>query len=340
MDADARQRALAVQLPGSRPPSRPAPPASRADDHHLVADRLDDARVVGQRRARPPRRSARPRSTRLLLALPPRSGACSPRGRRRRSRPAGGRGRASPRRGRPPCGRSTSCSTKCRRKRWWTWSMIGEASGSSSRARPSISSAISRPGDAVAHQRLVDVEVEEPHLGVGDLRQRLAVDAHELQEGDEREAGARARRRRSAAAQVVVGELVARRRGKPDRRSGSARSAPARGPISVAPPPRAVCSLRGRREQVLDVARRRAGRRPWPAGSPRASARARAGARRSARGRPRPASSRRGRRGAPRPSAPSGAACPGGRRCWRAASVSGSASFTGGADPAAGPSLG
>ena len=33
-----------------------------------------------------------------------------------------------------------------RRKRWWTWSMIGEASGSSSRARPSISSAISSPG--------------------------------------------------------------------------------------------------------------------------------------------------------------------------------------------------
>ena len=87
-----------------------------------------------------------------------------------------------------------------RRKRWWTWSMIGEASGSSSRARPSISSAISRPGDAVAHQRLVDVEVEEAHLGVGDLRQRLAVDAHELQERDEREAGRAAPRRRSAAA--------------------------------------------------------------------------------------------------------------------------------------------
>ena len=66
--------------------------------------------------------------------------------------------------------------------------MIGEASGSRSRARPSISSAISRPGDAVADQRLVHVEVEEPDLGVGDLRERLAVDAHELQEGDEREA--------------------------------------------------------------------------------------------------------------------------------------------------------
>ena len=88
----------------------------------------------------------------------------------------------------------TSCSTKCCRNRWWTWSMIGEASGSSSRARPSISSAISQAGDAVAHQRLVDVEVEEPHLGVGDLRHRLAVDADELQEGDEREARRRAPR--------------------------------------------------------------------------------------------------------------------------------------------------
>ena len=56
------------------------------------------------------------------------------------------------------------------------------------------------PGHAVAHQRLVDVEVEQPHLGVGDLGERLAVDAHELQERDEREARRRARRRRSAAA--------------------------------------------------------------------------------------------------------------------------------------------
>ena len=41
---------------------------------------------------------------------------------------------------------------------------------------------------AVVDQRLVDVEVEEPDLGVGDPRQRLPVDAHELEEGDEREA--------------------------------------------------------------------------------------------------------------------------------------------------------
>ena len=53
---------------------------------------------------------------------------------------------------------------------------------------------------AVADHRLVDVEVEEPDLGVGDLRQRLAVDAHELQEGDERQPGVEHRRRGGAAA--------------------------------------------------------------------------------------------------------------------------------------------
>ena len=46
-----------------------------------------------------------------------------------------------------------------------------------------------QPGHAVAHQRLVHVEVEEAHLGVGHLRERLPVDAHELQEA--RRAGSR-----------------------------------------------------------------------------------------------------------------------------------------------------
>ena len=44
-------------------------------------------------------------------------------------------------------------------------------------------------GDAIADQRFVDVEMEEPHLGVGDAPQRLGVDADELEEGDQREAG-------------------------------------------------------------------------------------------------------------------------------------------------------
>jgi hypothetical protein len=44
-----------------------------------------------------------------------------------------------------------------------------------------------QPRHVLAHQRLVDVQVEQPHLGVGDLRERLAVHATELQEGNEGE---------------------------------------------------------------------------------------------------------------------------------------------------------
>ena len=69
-----------------------------------------------------------------------------------------------------------------------------------------------QPGHAVAHQRLVDVEVEEPHLGVGDLRQRLAVDAHELQERDQREAGGEHGGDVAQQLQVVLGDLLERRR--------------------------------------------------------------------------------------------------------------------------------
>ena len=108
-------------------------------------------------------------------------------------------------------------------------------------------------GHAVAHQRLVHVEVEEPHLGVGDLGERLAVDAHELQEGDEREPRRRARRRCSAGAEVVLGDPLQRVRPGSRRRSRRARSARAR-----ARSPRAASSsvyVRvGRREQVLHVA--------------------------------------------------------------------------------------
>ena len=44
-------------------------------------------------------------------------------------------------------------------------------------------------GHAVLHERLVDVEVEEPHLGVGHLRERVAVDPQQLQQRDAREPG-------------------------------------------------------------------------------------------------------------------------------------------------------
>ncbi len=45
------------------------------------------------------------------------------------------------------------------------------------------------PGDPLAHERLVHVHVEQPHLGVGDLGERLAVHARQLQEGHQRQAG-------------------------------------------------------------------------------------------------------------------------------------------------------
>ena len=69
------------------------------------------------------------------------------------------------------------------------YSISGEVSGSRSRASPSISSAICERVDALADQRLVDVEVEEAHLRLGDLADRLRVDPDQLQQRDEREAG-------------------------------------------------------------------------------------------------------------------------------------------------------
>ena len=45
--------------------------------------------------------------------------------------------------------------------------------------------------DALADQRLVDVEVEEAHLGLGDLADRLRVHPDQLQQRDQGEAGAK-----------------------------------------------------------------------------------------------------------------------------------------------------
>ena len=70
---------------------------------------------------------------------------------------------------------------------------------------------------AVVDQRLVHVEVEEAHLGVGDPRERLAVDAHELEEGDEREAGLQRGADVAQQLQVVLGDLLARRCREADR---------------------------------------------------------------------------------------------------------------------------
>ncbi len=63
-----------------------------------------------------------------------------------------------------------------------------------------------QPGNAVADQGLVHVEMKEPDLGVGDRPQRLAVDAHELQEGDGRQPGIDDRRDVAQQLQVVLGD--------------------------------------------------------------------------------------------------------------------------------------
>ena len=59
--------------------------------------------------------------------------------------------------------------------------------------------------DALAHQRLVHVQVEQPHLGVGDLAQRLAVHPRQLQECHQREAGGQHRCRVLDGLEILVG---------------------------------------------------------------------------------------------------------------------------------------
>ena len=72
-------------------------------------------------------------------------------------------------------------------------------------------------GHAVADQRFVHVEVEEPNLGVGDPPQRLDVDADELEEGDEREAGGEDPRAVAQRLHVVgVEQALALQRGAED----------------------------------------------------------------------------------------------------------------------------
>ena len=50
----------------------------------------------------------------------------------------------------------------------------------------------------------MDVEVEELDLGVGDLRERLPVHAHDLQERDERQPGVQHRAEPPQQLDVVV----------------------------------------------------------------------------------------------------------------------------------------
>ena len=72
--------------------------------------------------------------------------------------------------------------------------------------------------DAVAHERLVHVEVEEPRLGVRDLGQRLSIHARELQERDEREAGIEHGRDVAERLHVLRREMVERLCGEPEAR--------------------------------------------------------------------------------------------------------------------------
>jgi len=69
---------------------------------------------------------------------------------------------------------------------------------------------------ALAHQGLVHVDVEEAHLGVGDLGHGLAVDAAELQEGDEREAGIEHRGHVAERLDVLLGLVLDRGRREAD----------------------------------------------------------------------------------------------------------------------------
>ncbi len=72
------------------------------------------------------------------------------------------------------------------------------------------------PGVPRAHQRLVDVEVEQPDLGVGDPGDRLAVHADQLQQRDEREAGFEHAGDVAQQLQLVGAHPVGRRRAEPE----------------------------------------------------------------------------------------------------------------------------
>ena len=123
-----------------------------------------------------------------------------------------------------------------------------------------------QPGHAVAHQRLVHVDVEQAHLGVGDLRERLPVDAHELEEGDEREARVEHRRDVAQRLGVLVGQVVQLARSGSRRSTRSARQRGLEAGLvgDVVDAERAA----RRRGTGPRAGRTRACRRPPPRGSP------------------------------------------------------------------------
>ena len=91
--------------------------------------------------------------------------------------------------------------------------MSGEASGSRSRARSSISSAICEAGHALAHQRLVHVDVEQAHLGVGDLGERLPVHAQSWRKATSGKPASSTEADVVERLHVLVGELLEPRAG-------------------------------------------------------------------------------------------------------------------------------
>ena len=167
-----------------------------ADDHHLVADRLDHARVVGQRLADQLDEALDDLERLLLTHLL---------GQPRVAREVGERDRHP----HPPERRVVGDQLQ----------VPDDVLLEEVVQQPLVHGVHDRPGQrqqlgrevrellgdvqhgrAVADHRLVDVEVEELDLGVGDLRERLPVHAHELQERDQRQPGVQHRAEAAAAA--------------------------------------------------------------------------------------------------------------------------------------------
>ena len=108
----------------------------------------------------------------------------------------------------------------------------------------------------------MDVEVEELDLGVGDLRQRLPVHAHELQERDQRQPGVQHRAEAAQQLEVVLAEVLQRRRREPGRASRCAGSARARARSRAAASASACSTVRAPGTGPPGSRRRAAP--PWP----------------------------------------------------------------------------
>ena len=200
MQADPRQRALGRAAPGSPTAQSASADGVGADDHHLVADRLDHARVVGQRLG-DELDEALDDLERLLLAdllgQPRVAGEVGEGDRHAHAPERGVVGDAASR-----CADDVLLEEVAQAAAGGRSSMIGAAQRQQLGREVRELLGDVQHGRAVADHRLVDVEVEELDLGVGDLRQRLPVDAHELQEGDERQPGVE---HRAEAAQQLRG---------------------------------------------------------------------------------------------------------------------------------------